>query len=631
MLIDLSNSTLIIDLSSSSIKPYQFSQIHFWGFTKDRESSLYKLSSENTCSLLPRIISYFDTEHIPYTLSSSCQDYLAELNRLADRYERAKNLGEEFKEGVLNSAEFQEFSSFVNNNLVRTLKDHQLKAAFHLYLVENGANFSVPGSGKSTVVLSVFEKLRHEAKVNLLFVVGPAACFGPWKAEFEHTFGRKPDWRILAGGEQGKRRSEYFAPRSRRRELYLTTYQTLLNDQEEIITFFNQCGIKVFFVIDEGHYIKQIGGSWATAVLRISRHANYRCVLTGTPLPRTFTDVFNQFDFLWPYNNPIDGDTKVRIQIREEDNDTESTKELLRKTIGPLFYRVRKSELDLIPPMFHPPVVLKMNNYERMIYDAIEKQIRNYSKKDYLRNIDLVKKLRRGRIIRLRQCLSNVRLLLTVLENCDESLIEYESDLGRIIYDYDSLEIPAKLEYLKEFVGKLNKGKKKVVIWSNFIGALKLIHKHLTQDGFYCKLIYGEIPTEQTSIDEEETREKIRNEFVDPKSGLDILILNPAVCSESISLHTTCYHAIYYDLSYNCAQYLQSLDRIHRVGGSETHQANYYFLQYEKTIDQDIKANLEKKAKRMYDLIEVDYSIYSLDMFGEDEEIEAYERLFGGE
>lgn len=631
MLIDLSNSALVIDLSSSSLKPYQFSQINFWGFTKDRESSLYKLSSENIYSLLPRIIDYFETEHIPYSLSSSCQDYLAELNRLGDRYEKVKNLGKEFKEGVVDSAEFQEFSSFVNNNLVRILKDHQLKAAFHLYLVENGANFSVPGSGKTTVVLSVFEKLRHEAKVNLLFVVGPAACFGPWKTEFEQTFGRKPDWRILAGGEQCRRRSEYFAPPSHRGELYLTTYQTLLNDQEEIVTFFNQRGIKGFLVIDEGHYIKQIGGNWATAVLRISRHADYRCVLTGTPLPRSFTDVFNQFDFLWPYNNPIDRDTKVRIQIREENTDTESTKELLRKTVGPLFYRVRKSELGLIPPMFHPPIVLKMNNYERIIYGAIEKQIRNYSKEDYLRNIDLVKKLRRCRIIRLRQCLSNAKLLLTGIEDYTESLIKYESDLGRIIHDYDSLEIPAKLQYLKEFVGKLRKGKKKVIIWSNFIGTLKLIHKHLNQAGFYCKLIYGEIPTEQTSIDEEETREKIRNEFVDPKSGLDILILNPAACSESISLHTTCYHAIYYDLSYNCAQYLQSLDRIHRVGGSETHQANYYFLQYDKTIDLDIKANLEKKAKRMYDLIEVDYNIYSLDMFGEDEEVEAYERLFGEE
>ena len=131
-------------------------------------------------------------------------------------------------------------------------------------------------------------------------------------------------------------------------------------------------------------------------------------------------------------------------------------------------------------------------------------------------------------------------------------------------------------------------------------------------------------------MDEEETREKIRNEFMELGSGLDVLVANPAACGESISLHKTCYHAIYYDLSYNCAQYLQSLDRIHRVGGSEVNQANYHFLQYENTIDQDILWNLDKKASRMYELIEEDYNIYSLDMFEEDEDVEAYNRMFGG-
>ncbi|MFQ5673538.1 MAG: hypothetical protein ACE5G9_10625, partial [Nitrospinales bacterium] len=75
-------------------------------------------------------------------------------------------------------------------------------------------------------------------------------------------------------------------------------------------------------------------------------------------------------------------------------------------------------------------------------------------------------------------------------------------------------------------------------------------------------------------------------------------------------------------------QYLQSLDRIHRVGGSEIHQANYHFLQYEQTIDQDIMDNLNKKTQKMYDIVEGDYPIYSLDMSEDNSEMEAYKRLF---
>ena len=231
-------------------------------------------------------------------------------------------------------------------------------------------------------------------------------------------------------------------------------------------------------------------------------------------------------------------------------------------------------------------------------------------------------------IVRLRQCASYVRLLLTALDGYEEDLITGESNIARLIYEYDNLEVPAKVQFLVRLVKDLHSSKQKVVIWGNFIGTLKLIVDYLTKQGLNCKLIYGATPIERTSFVEEETRESIRAEFIHPSSGLDILVANPAACGESISLHKTCFHAIYYDLSYNCAQYLQSLDRIHRVGGSEINQAYYHFLQYEKSIDQDIESNLENKTKKMQEVIDEDYGVYSLNMSEEDDDVQAYERLF---
>ena len=304
-----------------------------------------------------------------------------------------------------------------------------------------------------------------------------------------------------------------------------------------------------------------------------------------------------------------------------------AAKEKLRTSVGPLFYRVRKSDLGLIAPVFHPPHVVAMNKYERLIYDAIIKKIRTYSKEDYLKNIDLVNRLRRGRMIRLRQCVSYPKLLSTAVENYEEDILGNEKDLSSVIINYDKLEMPSKINYLKKLVMNLLGQNQKVVIWANFIGTLKLIKRLFSEAGIRCKLIYGETPIANETLKEEETRESIVSEFINSES-LNILIANPAACAESISLHKTCYHAIYYDLSYNCAQYLQSLDRIHRVGGSEINQANYFFLQYENSIDQDIKSNLDNKARKMYDVVEEDYNIYSLDMFEDDSEIQAYERLF---
>jgi hypothetical protein len=53
-----------------------------------------------------------------------------------------------------------------------------------------------------------------------------------------------------------------------------------------------------------------------------------------------------------------------------------------------------------------------------------------------------------------------------------------------------------------------------------------------------------------------------------------VLIANPAAAGEGISLHTVCHNAIYADRSYVSTHYLQSIDRIHRLGlppDQETH------------------------------------------------------------
>ena len=64
------------------------------------------------------------------------------------------------------------------------------------------------------------------------------------------------------------------------------------------------------------------------------------------------------------------------------------------------------------------------------------------------------------------------------------------------------------------------------------------------------------------------------------------------------------------------------------MGGSETVEANYHFLQYKNTIDIDIKRNIDVKTKKMFGIIEEDYAIYTLDMSEPDGDAEAYQRLF---
>jgi len=334
------------------------------------------------------------------------------------------------------------------------------------------------------------------------------------------------------------------------------------------------------------------------------------------------------FDFLWPGHNPITESNKSKIILCEKHKEYEKIKPIMDASVNPLFYRVRKKDLGLTEPIFHQPIRIPMNHYESKVYQAIENKIREQTTVDSYNDFELVLSLRRGRMMRLRQAASYAGLLVTAIENYKEVLYDPDSDIGQYIHKYDSYEKPAKLEYLLKFLNESRKKGDKVLIWSNFIGTIDLIKNACIDDDIKCEIITGNTPVEQEKVEEAKTREQIRDEFMDLESGLDVLIANPAACAESISLHTSCHHAVYYDLSYNCAQYLQSLDRIHRVGGSETVFAHYHFLEYENTIDADIKDNLDKKAERMYAIVDTDYPIHVAGL-DEDVDLNAYERVIG--
>src|SRR5208337_2674746 len=112
-------------------------------------------------------------------------------------------------------------------------------------------------------------------------------------------------------------------------------------------------------------------------------NSKFRCILTGTLIPNRFSDIYNLFDFLWPENEPIESGARTKITSLEKNNKIDDAKEILENKVGSLFYRVRKKDLGLTKPNFNDPIILSMNKYEQIIYNAIDKKIRNYAMDDY--------------------------------------------------------------------------------------------------------------------------------------------------------------------------------------------------------------------------------------------------------
>lgn len=627
-MIRLSTDGRSIRLSADELQPKVRSQLAVYGFAPNHDGGLVAPLEDATATTVAKVVACLTSSGCSFELDKHLDSILASHALAEQNLQTSKEQGRRYKEDGILPPEASSFVEFLSEHVPRQLKEHQLKAAFHSLAVGGGANFSVPGSGKTTVVLTVFEWMRKQDIVDGLFVVGPPACFGPWVTEFEEALGYKPGHERLAGGDIDTRRSKYWINRESICDLYLTSYQTLHRDHREVGNLFRTQGVRFFLVVDEAHYVKRLDGAWASALLAVSKFAERRCILTGTPFPHSLYDAFNLFDILWPDPSPVPASSRARIQVLTDRDNSEDATRILDDAIGPLFYRVRKKELDLAPQVFHDPVVVKMREHERFVYDSIVGAIRELTLEDFSRDYETVARLRRARMIRLRQCTSNASLLRTGLDD-EEDVVGGKPSLKSRISCYPEVETPAKIDALIELANTYLEKDRRVVIWSNFIGTLRLIEQAIGELGVRSEVIIGEVPPYSDGVEYAASREGIIKEFTHEGSDLAVLVANPAACSESVSLHKTCSNAIYYDLSYNCAQYLQSLDRIHRVGGSEDKPAHYDFLLYEDTIDLDILQNVRTKAARMSEIIDQDYPVYSLDMFEEDDDLDAYDRLFG--
>ena len=112
---------------------------------------------------------------------------------------------------------------------------------------------------------------------------------------------------------------------------------------------------------------------------------------------------------------------------------------------------------------------------------------------------------------------------------------------------------------------------KPVIIWCVFLDSIHTLSEALEKRGITTRCIYGAVPLEE--------RQDILRDF---KLGrFQVLLTNPHTLAESVSLHSVCHDAVYFEYSYNLVHLLQSKDRIHRLGLPEGQYTQYAFLQTE--------------------------------------------------
>ena len=164
----------------------------------------------------------------------------------------------------------------------------------------------------------------------------------------------------------------------------------------------------------------------------------------------------------------------------------------------------------------------------------------------------------------------------------------FDNNLLDLVSNYASYEIPEKYIWISKYLKKASNENRKVLVWSNFVGNLLSLQKILKP--FSPALIYG-------GLDNESRNSELIRFRKDP--NCHVLLTNPQTLGEGVSLHHECHDAIYVDRIYNAGLYLQSVDRIHRLGLPKNQDTRIFVLNSKRSIDHRVSMSLAAKIERM--------------------------------
>lgn len=471
----------------------------------------------------------------------------------------------------------------------RVLKKEQIRDALKLLGISHGANFSVPGAGKTTTILAVHSILKQLGIVNKLFVISPINAFISWEDEIREIF---DDSSLFVYRLQNIQLLNDESIEVSDPDIILVNYEKLRKNVNQLVPFFIKN--RIHLILDESHRIKSGFNNLSYGqIVKLADLAKRRDILSGTPMPQSYLDLVPQFDYLWPGE-------KIIPDISMIDTDNAQS---INCAINDLFVRTTKNELGLKKPNI-VYTYIQMGPIQSDLYRLFKSETARIIAGIDKLNIDNFRRIGKS-VVKLLQAATNP-MLLTLKDDYEEENIPVplNREYWELLDDFRLYEKPAKIEYLQKRVKDIlsESSKNKILIWSYFVRNIKILEKIFKE--YNPVSIFGGIPT--GSDDNDAYREGRIRKFHEDNT-CRIMIANPQACGEGISLHKVCHYAIYLDRNFNAAYFLQSIDRIHRLGLASDINTNIEVLISENSIDELLINRLNDKIKAMGNVLDDPY------------------------
>ncbi|MDQ6991073.1 MAG: DEAD/DEAH box helicase [Mariprofundaceae bacterium] len=386
-------------------------------------------------------------------------------------------------------------------------------------------------------------RLKHPA-----LVIAPTSLMYNWRREAE-KFTKNLKVLTLHGAERFKSFDKITE-----HDVILTTYPLLVRD-------FDTLAAQPWhlLILDEAQYIKNPRSKVAQQVRKLD--ASHKLCLTGTPMENHLGELWAQFDFLMPgYLYDQKQFMKIFRKPIEKEGDV-ARQEALNLRIRPFMLRRAKEEVAAeLPAKTEIIRSTDLNDKQREMYESVRLAMQKK-----VRDAVAALGMEKSQIIVL-DALLKMRQVC-----CDPRLVKgIEGEVP----------VSAKLEMLSEMLVEMHEEGRRILLFSQFTGMLKLIEDEVKRLGIGYVKLTGSTKDRVTPV----------QKFQEGNTPLFLISLKAGGVGLNLTAADT---VIHYDPWWNPAAESQATDRAHRIGQEKS--VFVYKLITEGTVEEKILELQERK------------------------------------
>ena len=450
---------------------------------------------------------------------------------------------------------------------------HQLTALEKSWDKTEYGYFMEMGTGKSKVLVDNMAMLYDKGRINGALIIAPKGVYNNWFSQEipTHLVSHIQPTMVLWTASTSKTKDkEYQSLFETGHDLHILIMNVEALSTKKGLDFagkFMMCH-KTMLAVDESTTIKNPTAKRTKSILQLGKQAEYRRILTGSPVTKSPLDLYTQCAFLDEFLLGFNS-----------------------------FYAFRNRYAHMVEKNFGGRRVQLIASYQRL--DELSENIKGFSyrvlKEDCL---DLPEKIYTRREIELTEEQSKayatmksaaLALLKGKMATAPHVLTQmmrlHQITCGHLKND-DGTTTKIKNNRMKELLALLEEVEGKVIIWANYIYDIEDLVKTIKEEYGDDSVVqyYGAVK----SADRQEAITK----FQDPDSKVRFFIGNPQTAGYGITL-TAANTVVYYSNGYDLEKRLQSEDRAHRIGQKKS--VTYIDLIAPKTVDEKIVKALRKK------------------------------------